>query len=57
MLRMTQEISNTYPLCVRCGSTMHFSCVEPEPNRPGFLHQVYECTKCRNTQSVVIRKD
>jgi transposase-like protein len=57
MPRMTQGISNTDPVCARCGSTMRFSCVEPEPNKPGFVHQVYECTKCRTTQSVVTRMD
>ena len=39
--------------CVRCGSEMRFSCVEPEPDQPGFVHHVYECTKCRSTQSFV----
>ena len=41
------------PVCVRCGSKMRFSCIEPEPNKPGFVHQVYECIKCRSTQSFV----
>ena len=30
------------PLCVKCGSKMRFSCTEPE--KPGFVHHVYECT-------------
>jgi hypothetical protein len=39
------------PLCVKCGSKMRFSCTEPE--KPGFVHHVYECTRCRSTQSFV----
>jgi hypothetical protein len=39
--------------CVKCGSKMRFSCIEPEPEQPGFVHHVYECTKCRSTQSFV----
>ncbi len=37
--------------CVRCDSEMHFSCTEPD--KPGFVHHVYECQKCRSTQSFV----
>ena len=39
------------PRCVKCGSKMRFSCTEPE--KPGFVHHVYECTRCRSTQSFV----
>ena len=39
------------PLCVKCGSKMRFSCTEPD--KPGFVHHVYECTRCRSTQSFV----
>jgi hypothetical protein len=39
------------PDCVKCGSKMRFSCIEEE--KPGFVHHVYECTKCRSTQSFV----
>jgi hypothetical protein len=39
------------PLCLRCGGTMRFSCTEEE--KPGFAHHVYECKKCRSTQSFV----
>ena len=39
------------PKCVKCGSKMRFSCTELE--KPGFAHHVYECIKCRSTQSFV----
>jgi hypothetical protein len=39
------------PTCVKCGTKMRFSCTEEE--KPGFVHHVYECTKCRSTQSFV----
>jgi hypothetical protein len=39
------------PKCVKCGSKMRFSCIEPD--KPGFVHHIYECTKCRSTQSFV----
>jgi hypothetical protein len=45
------------PQCVKCGSKMRFSCIEPEPDQPGFVHHVYECTKCRSTQSFVTATD
>jgi hypothetical protein len=38
-------------ICVNCGTKMRFSCIEEE--KPGFVHHVYECTKCRSTQSFV----
>jgi hypothetical protein len=38
------------PQCVKCGSKMRFSCTEPEPGKPGFVHHIYECIKCRSTQ-------
>jgi len=41
------------PVCVRCGSKMRFACTESEPDKPGFAHHVYECTKCWSTQSFV----
>jgi hypothetical protein len=31
------------PQCVKCGSTMRVSCTEPD--KPGFVHHVYECIK------------
>jgi hypothetical protein len=47
--------SHEDPQCVKCGSKMRFSCTEPE--KPGFVHRVYECTKCRSTQSFVTATD
>jgi len=37
--------------CLSCNSQMRFSCTEPD--KPGFVHHVYECRKCRSTQSFV----
>ena len=37
--------------CIKCGSKMHFSCIEP--HKPGFVHHVYECRNFRSTQSFV----
>jgi len=39
------------PACLKCEGKMRFSCIEEE--KPGFVHHVYECTKCRSTQSFV----
>jgi uncharacterized protein with PIN domain len=39
------------PLCQKCNERMQFSCTEPD--KPGFVHHVYECVKCRSTQSFV----
>jgi DNA-directed RNA polymerase subunit RPC12/RpoP len=39
------------PQCVKCGSKMRFACTEPD--KPGFVHHVYECIKCWSTQSFV----
>lgn len=39
------------PDCPECGEKMRFSCIEMEKH--GFVHRVYECKKCRNTQSFV----
>src|SRR5437868_13428118 len=39
------------PLCIRCNAKMRFSCKEIE--KPGFAHDVFECPKCRSTQSYV----
>ena len=39
------------PLCIRCNARMRFSCKETE--KPGFVHDVFECPKCRSTQSYV----
>ena len=45
------EPSKNNPLCIRCNTKMRFSCKEIE--KPGFLHDVFECPKCRSTQSYV----
>ena len=45
------ESSKTHPLCIRCNVKMRFSCKEIE--KPGFVHDVFECPKCRSTQSYV----
>ena len=42
------------PICIKCDEKMWFSCTEIE--KPGFLHHVYECKKCRSTQSYVTPK-
>jgi hypothetical protein len=42
------------PKCIKCGEKMWFSCTELE--KPGFVHHVYECKKCRSTQSFVTPK-
>ena len=39
------------PQCVKCGYKMRFSCTEPD--KPGFVPQIYECTKCGSPQSFV----
>jgi hypothetical protein len=40
-------------LCTKCNARMRFSCQEIE--KPGFVHDVFECTRCRSTQSYVTR--
>ena len=42
------------PKCIKCGEKMLFSCTEVE--KTGFVHRVYECKKCRSTQSFVTAK-
>lgn len=42
------------PNCIKCGEKMWFSCTEIE--KAGFVHHVYECKKCRSTQSFVTAK-
>jgi hypothetical protein len=39
------------PLCTGCNAKMRFSCKEIE--KPGFVHDVFECPRCRSTQSYV----
>src|SRR5882724_2017363 len=45
------EPSKNDPLCIRCNVKMRSSCQEIE--KPGFVHDVFECPKCRSTQSYV----
>ena len=45
------ESSKNHPLCIRCNVKMRSSCKEIE--KPGFIHDVFECPKCRSTQSYV----
>ncbi len=37
--------------CLKCGERMNYSCTEPD--KPGFVHHIYECRQCRSTQSFV----
>jgi hypothetical protein len=39
------------PLCIGRNAKMRFSCKEIE--KPGFVHDVFECPRCRSTQSYV----
>ena len=39
------------PLCITCSNKMRLSCEEDA--EPGFVHDVFECTKCRSTQSYI----
>lgn len=39
------------PRCINCNFAMRFSCTEVE--KPGFIHNVFECPRCRSTQSFV----
>jgi hypothetical protein len=36
------------PLCIKCNAEMRFSSKEAESS--GFVHDVFECPKCRSTQ-------
>ena len=44
-------IQTNKPLCIKCNARMKFSCKEIE--RSGFVHDVFECPKCRSTQSYI----
>jgi hypothetical protein len=39
------------PHCITCNNKMHFSCEEAA--EPGFVHDVFECSKCRSIQSYI----
>jgi hypothetical protein len=41
-------------LCIKCNAKMRFSCKEIE--KSGFVHDVFECPKCRSTQSYVTQE-
>src|SRR5213595_2039215 len=39
------------PNCQKCDGLMRFACTETD--KPDFVHHVFECRKCRSTQSFV----
>jgi hypothetical protein len=53
MQKRDQTGVDANPVCGKCGFTMRLSCTEPMPNKPGFVHHVYECKKCWSTRSIV----
>jgi hypothetical protein len=44
-------LQSSNPLCIKCNAEMRFSCKEAESS--GFVHDVFECPKCRSTQSYI----
>jgi hypothetical protein len=48
---MIEPLIQTNPLCIKCNAEMRFSCEEIESS--GFVHDVFECSKCRSTQSYI----
>lgn len=48
---MIQPHTRMTPRCIECAAKMRFACQEVENS--GFIHDVFECTKCRSTQSFV----
>jgi hypothetical protein len=48
---MIEPVIQTNPLCIKCNAEMRFSCKEIQSS--GFVHDVFECSKCRSTQSYV----
>lgn len=49
---MIEPLIKTHnPSCIKCNAEMRFSCKEVESS--GFIHDVFECPKCRSTQSFV----
>jgi hypothetical protein len=46
---MDKPTPSHQPNCIRCSEKMRLSCTEIE--KPGSVHHVYECTKCRSIQS------
>jgi hypothetical protein len=47
-------IQTNKPRCIKCNARMKFSCKEIE--KSGFVHDVFECPKCRSTQSYVTQE-
>jgi hypothetical protein len=52
---MAEPSRSLPPKCINCNFEMHYSCTESE--KPGFMHDVYECSRCRSTQSFVTAND
>jgi hypothetical protein len=48
---MIKPLIQTNPRCIKCNAEMRFSCKEIQTS--GFVHDVFECPKCRSTQSYV----
>ena len=48
---MIEPLIQTNPPCSKCNAQMRFSCKEIQSS--GFVHDVFECPKCRSTQSYV----
>ena len=44
-------IETLNPPCITCGTATRLSCEEPD--KPGFVHYVFECRQCAGTQSYV----
>jgi hypothetical protein len=43
------ELLKNDPLCINCNTKMQFSCEEMD--KPGYVHRVFECSKCWGTQT------
>jgi hypothetical protein len=48
---MIEPLIQSNPLCIKCTAEMRFSCKEIQSS--GFVHDVFECSKCRSTQSYI----
>ena len=47
-------IQTNKPLCIKCNAKMKFACKEIE--KSAFVPDVFECAKCRSTQSYVTQE-